>query len=235
MNTRTERFRFFMGVCVVAVLLAACGGGEGTGDSTPLPVPETETPSPIPTVETTEAPSAPAEVPDATEGPPPSPLDAILEVLLTRAADKDVVAGTLYQLMSVPVVGGESVVFHYEDAFGAVNVGCTGHALVLLADGGLYEVQGISVSCGSTVASAPITIFTSEGISANGEAVTIVYGEIYDARVVAIRLFWDGGETNALISGGGYHAEVPLFTTAITARAYDADGELVHEGVPQSQ
>jgi cell division septation protein DedD len=228
-----------VGVVLAAVVLSACGGGAATQASAePVedratqgePAP-TEEASAEPTVEPTAEPTA--EQTAEPVAPLPSASDAILEVLLTRASDAKVVAATLYQLMSIPVPGGESVVFHFEDALGAVNIGCTGHALLQLAeDGAAYEVAGISASCGQVEVVEPVTVFDSLGIDENGDGAQVIFGEIYDEAVVAIRVFYAGGQTNAVISGGGYQALLPLDAAEIKVIAYDADGNTLLEGAP---
>ncbi|HEC21884.1 MAG TPA: hypothetical protein ENI95_03085 [Chloroflexi bacterium] len=219
---------------LLAFALAGCGGAE-----TPSPTAEpTPTSAPAPTEPPVEEPTPEEAEPSPTaapEEPPPAPIDAIRETVLTRASDPEVVSATLYQLMSVPVPGGESVVFHFEDALGAARVGCSGHAVVSQPEEGTaYTVQGISVFCGPTSIAEPITAYPSQGTDPEGQPATVIYGEIYDEAVVAVRVFYDGGEVNALIIGGGYQAMLPPDATGVVVRAYDAEANVLFEGVPSS-
>jgi hypothetical protein len=113
-------------------------------------------------------------------------------------------------------------------------MGCSGHALALLADGDSYELGGLTVNCALSTVDDPITFYLSQGIDPSGEDSTVVYGEIYDAAVVAIRVPYQDGEVNATIIGGGFQALLPPDAAGIVVRAYDAAGGLLFEGEPES-
>lgn len=236
--TKLHKSRYFfqhvLGVALILVLAGCSAGAEAVTTAAPLDQDAAEpTPTTAPTaVPPTEEPpaSTPTEEAAGPEEFSPSALDAILSVVLERANDADRVASTLYLLMSVPVPGGESAVFHFEDTLSGVEVGCSGHALLQAAgDGSTYDVAGISAACHQLAVGKPVTAYPSQAIDEQGEAVFVVYGEVYDESVVAIRVFYEGGEGVAVISGGGYQAMLPFDAAGIVVRAYDAGGELLHE------
>ena len=196
-----------------ALLLASCAAAL---TSTPAPT-QTAAPTPIPA---TAVPTVPPAA------------DAILQVVLERAQAPDRVTATLFPLLTLPVAGGESVVFHFEDAYGEAVVGCSGHASVALTADGTREVTSISAGCGPTAVETPITVYPSRGVSASGEEVAVVYGEVYSADVVAIRVAYEGGEAVATIGGGAWIAELPLTATGALARAYDAAASVLYEAAP---
>jgi hypothetical protein len=222
---------------MAAALLAGCAGEAAPAEVIEVP---TDVPEPAPTVADDEpvgeesGEAAAADGPPEPEAPPASPLDPVREVVEQGASDGELAGATLYQLMSIPVPGGESLVFHFEDELGAARMGCSGHALALLADEGRYELGGITVNCGLSVVDDPLTFYVSQGIDPEGQESTVVYGEIYDAGVVAIRVPYLGGEVNATIIGGGFQAFLPLGAEGIAVRAYDSAGDLLFEGEPES-
>ena len=162
---------------------------------------------------------------------PPGGFDAVRDALLRQVASPDVVDATLYRFLGVPIQNGESIVFHYEDSFGGASIGCSGHAQVIQSDGE-WIVDMIRTFCSPAVIGVPVTVYRSEGLDESGTLSLIVFGEIYDAAVVAIRVEHDGGSTNALLSGGAFHAFLPMDATGIILRAYDAEGGQLFEGTP---
>jgi hypothetical protein len=66
----------------------------------------------------------------------------------------------------------------------------------------------------------------------DGSAVIIIFGEVYEEAVVAVRVNYEGGSVNAVVSGGGYHATLPPDAVGIVAQAYDAAGALLFESAP---
>jgi hypothetical protein len=223
---------------IVGAALVGCAGEAAPAEVGEEP---TGTPIPAPTAVEDEAAAQEAAAPAVTdapqepEAPSASPLDPVREVVLPHATNGDLAGATLYQLMSIPVPGGESLVFHYEDEMGAAQLGCSGHALSLLTeDGSAYELGGIAVNCGLSAVADPLTFYLSHGIDSNGQESTVVYGEIYDAGVVAIRVPYQGGEVNATIIGGGFQALLPPDAAGIVVRAYDSDGNLLFEGALES-
>jgi hypothetical protein len=242
-RTALKRQQYLTVAIVVAALVGCAGeaapaGGGEVPTGTPIPAPtavEDET-----VVEEANA-SAVADEPIVTdapqepEAPTASPFDPVRDVILPWASNGDLAGATLYQLMSIPVPGGESLVFHFEDEKGAAQLGCSGHALSLLTeDGSAYELGGLAVNCGLSAVDDPLTFFLSQGIDPDGGESTVVYGEIYDAGVVAIRVPYQGGEVNATIIGGGFQAFLPPDASGIVVRAYDSAGSLVFEGEPKS-
>jgi hypothetical protein len=214
---------------LVVLILSACGGPATTVAPTEVPPPPTD----VPTEQPTEVP--PTMTPELTvrTAPLPGTLDPIREVVLTRASDGEMVAATLYQLMSIPVADGESVVFHFEDALGATNIACSGHALLRLGeDGTTYEVAGIAAACGQIDVDTPITVYPSKGVDQAGQEVVVIYGEVYDEAVVAIRVFYTGGQANAVISSGGYQAMLPVDASGVNVVAYDVGGSVLYESAP---
>lgn len=204
---------------------------------TSTPVPRTPTRRPTRTATVTATPTAtPTAVPTRAATSPPTPqnrpLDAVRGVLISRGQQPDRINATLYQHLTTTVLNGESLVFHWEDSYSGAVVGCSGHAVTQLGGDGLYTVQTISAYCGSTQVATPITIFSSQGIDPSGQAITVIFGEIYSAAVASIRVAYGGGEVNALIVGGGWYAEVPFDSTGITASAHDAGGGVLQQGAP---
>jgi hypothetical protein len=221
-----------------AAMVAGCAGETAPAEVSEVPA---DTPVPPPTavedeaaVEESDETIAATDAPQEPEAAPTSPLDPVREVVEPRATNGELAGATLYQLMSIPVPGGESLVFHFEDELGAAQIGCSGHALALLADGGTYELGGIAVNCGLSAVDDPVTFFLSQGIDLDGHDSTVVYGEIYDSQVVAIRVPYQGGEVNATIIGGGFQALLPPDAAGIVVRAYDSAGDLLFEGEPES-
>ncbi len=214
---------------LVILILSACGGPATTA----APVEEPPLPTDVPTEQPTEAPPTATPEPTVRTAPLPGTLDPIREAVLTRASDREMVAATLYQLMSIPVAGGESVVFHFEDTLGATKVACSGHALLRLGeDGTTYEVVGIATTLTQIDIDTPITVNPSKGVDQAGQEVVVVYGEVYDEAVVAIRVFYTGGQINAVISGGGYQAMLPVDASGVNVVAYDVGGSVLYESAP---
>ena len=211
---------------ILSIGLVACGGSDPTETAAPA---ATDPPATEEVVLT----DASAESTTESVVETPAPLDVIREVVLTRAEDTARVAATLYQLMSIPVDGGETVVFHWEDQIGEVTVGCSGHAVTNLVNGA-FEVAGISGSCGPTTVETPITIFPSQRVTPTGEALVVVYGEVYSQDVVAIRAFVGEENVPATVSGGAYYVELPVGSIDPIIRAYDADANVLYEGMPGS-
>lgn len=149
---------------------------------------------------------------------------------MVQVADPERMQATLIQLMSVRVAGGESVVFQFETELNGILLKCSGHAVARL-DGTVYSVSDeyAALACGSPQPGTSITAHQGLGIDLNGNEVGVVFGEIYSADVVAIRAFFDGGESVATISGGGYYAAVPVGAANVRAHAYDGSGMLLHE------
>lgn len=220
-------------------MLSACGGGDTPTEEAAAPAEEVaaeEQPveeQPVEEQPTVEAPAEePTEAAVVEEAPSAAPIDVLRETLIAHVANPELVGATLFQLMSDPVPNGESMVFHFENQVGETNVGCTGYARAQLQDDGSYAIveETINISCRPVSSTVPITHFAAESIDVSGQPVLVVFGEVYTADVVAIRIFAGDTQANSLISGGGHFATLPIDSTGVVARAYDANGEQIYEG-----
>jgi hypothetical protein len=231
--------RWLILIAVVSAFLAltACG--------TPTSAPP-QTDEPTTAVESTAIPSEPTTAPVDTAVPdappteevaPPSGVDpAVMEAIqgavASRSQNLDMLAASLFPIISLPVAGGDQVVFHWEDAYGETIVACTGYMVVALLVDGTRQVQTASAGCAPTPVPTLITIYPGRGVNMTGEETTVIFGEIYDASVAEIRARTDVDEMPALIQEGGYLIELPLITTEIIVTAYDANGAEVYAGTP---
>jgi hypothetical protein len=157
---------------------------------------------------------------------------AIQETVASRSQNLDMLAASLFPILSLPVSGGDQVVFHWEDAYGETIVACTGYMVVALLVDGTREVQTASAGCAPAPVATLITIYPGRGVNIAGEETTVVFGEIYDASVAEIRARTDVDEMPALIQEGGYLIELPLNAAEIIVTAYDASGAEVYTGSP---
>lgn len=164
----------------------------------------------------------------------PSPTDFMRELIQTGGAlNPELVNATLFQLQSVPAQNGESYIFSFEDSNGSVTVACTLHTVLVPTETSYETLTSPFVRCVQQNFGDPISVFSSFSIDEAGEAVDVVFGQVYSVDVVAIRVFYDGGDSVAMISGGGYQANVPSGAANITVTAYDADGGTIFNGTPQ--
>lgn len=238
MKNCTLSCKLCVGIVLITLMLSGCGGGMAATTEAPPAVEEPPTEEPTteapPTEPPTEEPVEPTPT-EAAQPPPPESMELVREAILKQATNVDMAGFTLFQLMGVPLATGESVIFHYEDLVGETAVGCSGHAVITLtADGETYGLNVLTIFCGPTMVETPITIYPSDGVDASGQPVLVIYGEVYSEDVFAIRLFYSGdGTTNAVVSGGGYYAALPLDATEVTVKVYDKEGSLLYEGVPR--
>ncbi len=207
----------------IALTLSACGGG----DTTP-----TEEAAPPTVEEQVVEPEVPTEAPPTTVAATPlPPIEVLREALAANVANPDLINATLFQLMSIPAANGESMVFHFENQVGETNIGCTGYALAKLQDDGSYALadETVSISCRPVTSIEPITHFAWTSIDETGQPVLVIFGEVYSADVVAIRISAGDTQVNSLISGGGHFATLPIDSTGVVAQAYNAAGEQIYE------
>jgi hypothetical protein len=158
---------------------------------------------------------------------------AIRTIVASRSVDQEKVNATLTQLLSQPIAGGEAVVFHWEDSTGIVVVSCTGYSVVQHLTNGTSEVQGLAAGCADQPVSVPVTVYAGQGTNINGEAVTVIFGEIFDSKIVAIHALFNAGDFTALVHDLGYLIELPpvdVSTAVVTG--YDASGGAVFSGSP---
>ncbi len=219
----------------MAVSLAACG-------------PEEPAPTEPPNGEVTEVAEQPVEPTTEAELPSeptlenqleeedglPTPTNFIRQLVEAGGvADPERVSATLLQLQSVPAGNGESFLFSFEDSNGQLTVRCTMHTVLVPAEA-TYEITTAPfVRCVPQTFADPISMFSSFSIDEIGAATDVVFGQIYSPDVVAIRVFFDGGDTVAVIGGGGYQANIPSGASNITVTAYDAAGGTLFNGTPQ--
>lgn len=224
----------------ISLTLSACGGGDTPTEEVAAPVEEVAAEAPAeeqpveeqPAVEepATE-PEAPAEAEVVEEAPPAAPIEVLREALAANVANPDLINATLFQLMSIPAANGESMVFHFENQVGETNIGCTGYALAKLQDDSSYALadETVNISCRPVTSIEPITHFSSTSIDETGQPVLVIFGEVYSADVVAIRISAGDTQVNSLISGGGHFATLPIDSTGVVAQAFNAAGEQIYE------
>jgi hypothetical protein len=213
---------------LAGLALAACG--------TNAPQPDVETQAAPPTEQETQAvepTSTPA--PTATDEPTPTStpeaqgavFEAAAEVVREHATDPARVEGTLTELLNVPVEGGQAVVFHYEDVFAGVVIGCTCHAVASDQNG--WQLRLLNRFCGDpTGPGTPISVGISRGAE---EGEYYAFGEIYDEAVVGVEVdFEDGASLAAQVGEAAYQAG-PAASLPVTARALDEAGEVVYQAL----
>ena len=222
-----RRILFSFVVFGIILVLSACGANVTTPP--PAQQPEAETQPPAPTA-TAQAEQTPVE----TLAPAIDPFAPVADAVLSRVQDTQLGMASLFRLLSQPFEGGEIIVFQFQDSVGEETAYCTGLAVVLLT-GEVYTVSDISVACTRERPTDPITAFTPSGPTAYvGEGETpalVVFGEIYSADVVAIRVFdTEGADFAAQISGGGWFAALPPEAEVNEVVAYNEAGEAIFTG-----
>lgn len=234
-----RRVLFILAVSVVMALMTACGdqadvseGEEPAEEAEEAPeesvesAPEEE-PEPEPTEET---PEEEMEVnPTVFFGE--TPQEALQANLLPSVGDEEIVAATLYLMLSVPYDDGDAVIFHFEDARSGVSIGCTGYSFLVEEDEGWQPIEG-TFFCGPPTGPEgdPVSRFVLE--TPDGVA---VFGEIYDASVDDILIVIDDLEMSPAQGGGAYLARTPdVAAEDIIIRVFDANEEVLFEGPPLS-
>lgn len=228
-------------VLVLTLLLIGCNATAVQPTPTlwipPTLPPTVAAPSTVPTVTAAPTiellPTATATVAGVIPTAAPETMIAIRNILASRSVDQEKVNATLAQLMSQPVAGGEAILFHWEDKTGTVQVTCTGYSVVQHLTDGTVEVQGMAAGCADQPVSAPMTIYAGSGTNINGEAITVVFGEILDTKIVNVQALFNNAQFSATINGTGYLMELPpvdVSTAVVTG--YDAGGGAVFTGSP---
>lgn len=219
-------------------LLVACGGAQPAAPEVEEPVEAAEEPAeetPEPTEEETAEP-AEEQTAEPTEEPEPTPVvgetpqDTIVGNLMPVAGDPEIVAATIFLMLTEPYDDGEAIIFHFEDAMSGVSVGCSGYTLAVERTDG-WELAELDIRCGRpTGPDTPVSAFLSEVPSG-----TTVFGEIYDAAVAEVVVVVDGEEISPALGGGAYLARLPgAAAEDIVVQALDADGDVIYEGTPRS-
>lgn len=227
--------RVFLAFIVTScLLLIACGDDPPPTEASVAPEPEVvapeEQPGEVPEQPATEPTLAPGR-PEVTERP--SPTDFIRQLVEGGGvADPERVSATLFQLQSVPAGNGESYLFSFEDSNGQFTVACTMHTVLVPTEVSYETTTAPFVRCVPQTFADPISMFSSFSIDEAGGPADVVFGQIYSPDVVAIRVFFDGGDSVAVIGGGGYQANIPTGASGITVTAYDAQGGTLFNGTP---
>jgi len=219
----------FVTLIALTLLLSACGRRQTESAEAPV---EEQPGADVPAENSGDP--APAENPEVIEPAIITPAEFVRDRLLEsgQVGSPDLVAATMFLMQAIPVGAVDSYIFSYEDAVGSVSVKCTIHTIMrTISD--TYEITTApAVECVPAQFADPISIFKSFGVDENSSPTDVIFGQVYTAEVVAIRVLFEDGEANALIAGGGYQVNLPSGATGVTITAYDESGGVVFNGTP---